>query len=218
MRKTLGPAIMAGLLALTLASASRAETGYETYYDVLDDAPWYDGVRASIQHQPTPVEGEDLAVWIGIDNGEDPQSWIQGGWGQQHEGQPLIYWEYVGADGEHHLGEDAAPGDNEAYAQQHVGSRVEWTHDDTVYKQVDWQVFDGVTFRKGEYGAEMQPKEDSTPGRPLHKNRFSSTQVRRTGGDFASAPLAVEVSTATNGNIEKIEAEPGSDFQTWDSR
>ncbi len=221
MKKPLSLAIAAGWLALTLVSPSNAATGYEAYYDLLNNSPWYDGVTASIQYQATAVDGEDLAVWIGLDNdavADADLKWIQGGWGQQHDGQPLIYWEYVGADGVHHLGEDVTPGNNEVYSQQHQGNQALWQHGDTIYKQVNWSRFNGVTLRKGQYGAEMQPATDRTPGTVTSKNRFSSTQVRQVGAEFTPAPLAGVFSDAPNGNIEKANALPGSDFQTWDRR
>jgi len=221
MKKPFGLAIAAGWLALTLVSPSNAATGYEAYYDLLDNTPWYDGVTASIQYQATAVDGEDLAVWIGLDNYAEEDAdlkWIQGGWGQQHTGQPLIYWEYIGADGTYHIGEDVTPGDDEVYTQKHQGNQALWTHNGIIYKQVDWITFNGVAFSKGQYGAEMQPDTDRTPGTVASKNRFSSTQVRQAGGVFTPAPLAGVVSNAPNGNIEKVEAVPGSDFQTWDTR
>lgn len=218
MKSSRAPAVAAGLLSLILTGAAHADTGYEAYADVRAASPWYDGVQASIQYQPTAVDGDDLAVWIGLDdNDADNMKWVQGGWGQRHGGSPLVYWEYVDNDGNYDIGDDAAPGDNDRYTVSRNGANVEWTRNGTIYKTMPWSSFNTIVLRKGQYGAEMQPETDRTPGTPASKNTFSGTQVRQAAGNYAAAPLAVQISTAPNGRIEPVPGTPGS-FRTWDVR
>lgn len=220
MKKKFGPAFLLGAMLLALSGPSFAARGYEAYYDMVNDSPWFDGARATIEYQQTTVDAIAVAVWCGIDNGGvGGWSWFQGGWHRVKDGKPEIYWEYKDKDGGYGRGFDQAPGNSETYEQSRFGSDVIWSHDDVVYKMVAWSKFSDVEFRKVQYGAEMLDSPgDHTPGKADSKNKFTASMARRAGNGFAVTGLNHVVSTAQQGNVEKYGAEDSGNFRTWDSR
>ncbi|MBV8048636.1 MAG: hypothetical protein JO171_15920 [Paludibacterium sp.] len=211
----------AGLLLLALAVPSLAARGYESYYDLLDAAPWYDGAKSTIDYQPTPVDGIAIAAWCGIDNGgvDAPMQWVQGGWDQFKDGAPHVYWEYTDKNNQYRIGWDGAPNAADTYEQSRNGGQMEWRRGGVVYKTADWSLFNTIELRKAQYGAEMHDTPaDHTPGVAARKNNFLTTQVRRSLGAYASAPLAIEVSTAEDGNLEPVGVPGNGSFRTWDNR
>jgi|GEM_PF-2338142 len=220
MQRKIGSTLFLGALLLVMAAPSFADRGYEAYDDSIDGAPWFDGVHSTIDYQDTTVDAIATAAWSGLDNnGEGGMKWFQGGWVKWNGGDPQIYWEYTDKTGAYGRGYDQAPGASETYEQSHNGANVEWKHDDTVYKTVEWTKFNTIEFRKAGYGAEMlDSPADHTPGKEASKNKFAATAVRRSGGGFANAGLADKTSSAHQGNVDKYGNEGSGNFHTWDSR
>lgn len=220
MRNKLAGALLSGAAMLALSLPCAAERGYEGYLDTLAEAPWFDGVRSTIDYQPTTVGGNTTAAWSGIDDNGENMKWIQGGWCKRKDADPKVYWEFTDKDGSYEIGYDGdAPAAAETYEQSRNGQNVEWKRGDTVYKTAAWSKFSTIEFRKAVFTAEMiDPPADHTPGKLASKNKFAASAERR-GGDFANAALATQsLPTAAHGNVEKYGDEGSGNLKTWDDR
>jgi hypothetical protein len=221
MKTSFRSALLGGALLLILSPPCLAARAYESYYDVLGSAAWFDGVRSTIDYRDTTVGTIGSAAWCGIDNFGtiETMRWIQGGWVKWRNAAARVYWEYKDKDGTYARGYDQAPSASEAYEQIRNGDNVEWKHGPTVYKTEPWTKFSTIEFRKVQYGAEMlDSPSDHTPGKSASKNNFAASMARRAGAAFAFTGLATSVSSAESGNLEKYGAPDSGNFRTWDTR
>lgn len=194
-----------------------SRSGYEGGGDSVSRAPWYDGVKATIDHVDPPVNTQGISTWAGIDNGgQGGLKWLQGGWLKYRGDTAKIYWEYTDKNGTWAKGYDSAPALSETYEVRHEGSEAVWKHGSTVYKRVNWDKFNTIHFQRAVYTAEMhQPPGDHTPGRVSNKNDFLNCETRRAGRSYAAARLGTTFDSAPHGNMQR---QRGNNFRIWDSR
>lgn len=209
------------------ASVLKGDKKYEAYIDMLDKAPWYDGVKAQIDYVEPPVNSIESDAWCGLDNNDDKAwFWAQAGWAKGKDKAAKVYWEYRDENGRYGLGyaEPPTPKATEVFEVVHDGADMIWKRqvgDNTVYKKRPWTDFDSKDFCKAQYGAEIHDSpNDHTPGGKNNKNDWFDVKVRRTGSAYAIAPLANQIHGAANGHIEKYDSSPPglANFRTWDDR
>lgn len=220
-RSTSGRRLLAHELAHVVQQARGgvrvSRKGYEGGGDSVSAAPWFDGVKATIDHVDPPVNTTRSVAWTGIDNGgEGGMKWLQGGWGKNQGEAAKIYWEYTDKTGAWAKGFSSAPAASETFEIVHEGTNAVWKHGGASYKSVSWDKFDTIEFRRAVYTTEMHtPPGDHTPGRVSDKNDFVDCAARRAAGSYAAASLSTTFDSATHGNVER---QGGSNLRTWDSR
>lgn len=216
-----GKKLLAHELAHVIQQGNRglrlSRKGYEGHGDNLSAAPWFDGVKATIDHIDPPVNTTRSVAWAGIDNGgTGGMKWLQGGWGKSQGEAAKIYWEYTDKTGTWAKGFSSAPAASETFEIRKEGTEAVWRHGGTAYKRVNWNQFDTIEFRRAVYTTEMHsPPGDHTPGRVSNKNDFANCAAKRAGGSYTSAGLSTTFDSASNGNVQR---QSGSNFRTWDSR
>lgn len=214
--------IILSLLSSSIVSAAGQK--HVAYYDTLTDQPWYDGVKSTIDHVDPVVNSMSTSAWCGIDNNGTNISnirFVQAGWAKKFGDIAKIYWEYTDETGDYDVGfvETEAPADTETYQVSREGANCVWRHNGAFYKVMSWTLFDGIKFCKAQYGAEMiREPDDHTPGGVNNENTFANCQVRREGGGFETAELAVELNNSTQGRIQKFDPPAPGNFFTWDVR
>lgn len=191
--------------------------GYEGCGDSISEAPWFDGVKATIDHVDPPVNTTRSVAWAGIDNGgEGGMKWLQGGWGKSRGEAAKIYWEYTDKNGRWAKGFSSAPAASETFEVRREGNEAVWRHGGTEYKRVSWDLFDTIEFRRTVYTTEMHaPPGDHTPGRVSNRNDFANCQAKLAGGAYAAASLSTTYDSAAHGNVQ---GRGRNNFRTWDSR
>ncbi len=209
--------ILATLVILLGAVPSLAgNRQYEGKGDKSTAAPYYDGVKSTIDHVDPPVGSISTSAWCGL-NCIASETWIQAGWGKRKGETAKIYWEYKDEDGIHDIGYTVGPAASETYQVSHEGENAVWKHGATEYKTLAWSNFDNKNFNRAVYTAEMQDSpDDHTPGGVSNKNKFASTKVRKVGGCFVAAAMAFDYDGATNGEHEVYGC--NGNMRTWDTR
>jgi len=189
---------------------------YEGKGDKLTAAPYYDGVKSTIDHVDPPVNSIATFAWCGLDYNLG-EMWIQAGWLKIKGESAKMYWEYTDENGNVKQGFTVAPAASETYQVSHEGDDAVWKHGATTYKTHAWSNFDGKNFDRAVYTAEMHDSPaDHTPGGVSNKNKFASTEVRKVGGSFAAAAMALDFDGATNGEHEVYGG--SGNMRTWDTR
>lgn len=191
--------------------------GYEGCGDSISESPWFDGVKATIDHVDPPVNTTRSVAWAGIDNGgEGGMKWLQGGWGKSHGEAAKIYWEYTDKNGRWAKGFSSAPAASETFEVRREGNEAVWRHGGTEYKRVSWDLFDTIEFRRTVYTTEMHaPPGDHTPGRVSNRNDFTNCQAKLAGSAYTAASLSTTYDSAAHGNVQ---GRGRNNFRTWDSR
>ncbi|WP_045859161.1 hypothetical protein [Teredinibacter purpureus] len=212
------PCLALVINAALASQATLAERGYEGYSDVLDEEPWFDGVKSTIEYvEPTAIIA-DVCAWAGVNNNADQMAWLQTGWGQRPGETAKIYWEYTTQNDVWRMGFGEAPTtEGQNYQVSHEENNAEWTNGGVVYKTVVWEGnFDNANFNAVYYGAEVNNREeDHVPGVEDNKNNFRNSEARKVGEDFSATGLSTERDSAVNGHVEKSPANSDTHFATW---